>query len=195
VPVDVRVLSATHGDLGARSRAGNFRLDLYARLRLWEIRVPALRDRRVDILGWLERLRELWYARRRSRPEVALSLDADVVERLLLHEFSDNLRGLDRLVHRLAAIGNGDVAAALQAEAHGAPSIPSTSSPGRPMPRDDAPPPVAAKRARRTRPSRSELEQVLADNGGSVRAAARHFGLDRRQLYRWLEHYGMRGKE
>jgi transposase-like protein len=48
---------------------------------------------------------------------------------------------------------------------------------------------------RRTRPSRAELEQVLADNGGSVRAAARAFGLDRRQLYRWLEHYGMRGKD
>ncbi len=49
VPVDVRVVSATHADLPSEIRAGRFREDLFYRLRVVEIRLPALRDRREDI--------------------------------------------------------------------------------------------------------------------------------------------------
>jgi hypothetical protein len=44
-------------------------------------------------------------------------------------------------------------------------------------------------------PSREEFEKVFRDLDGNVRAMARHFGRDRRQIYRWLDAYGLRAKE
>jgi transposase-like protein len=50
----------------------------------------------------------------------------------------------------------------------------------------------SAPRVRRPAPSRDELVAAFADTGGSVRAMARHFGRDRRQIYRWLDAHGLR---
>jgi transcriptional regulator with GAF, ATPase, and Fis domain len=169
VKVDVRLLSATLSDLAAMVEPGRFRLDLYARLSPWEIRVPSLRERRADVLAWIERFHRLWYeARDRERP--AFSLDAAAAERLLLHDWEENLRGLARVVHRAAA--------------------------------DPVKPPIDAPEVsekessdevRPGKPTREELERVLADVG-SVRAAAKHYGRDRRQIYRWMEQYGLKEK-
>ena len=49
VPVNVRVISATHKDLGELTAAGSFRQDLYYRLNVIEVRTPSLRDRQADI--------------------------------------------------------------------------------------------------------------------------------------------------
>ena len=64
-PVDVRLLSATHKDLGAEVQAGQFRQDLYYRLNVIQIRVPPLRERLEDLLGISERVLERHRARRR----------------------------------------------------------------------------------------------------------------------------------
>ena len=56
VPVDVRLLSATHKDLGAEVQAGQFRQDLYYRLNVIQIRVPPLRERLEDLMGISERV-------------------------------------------------------------------------------------------------------------------------------------------
>ena len=175
VPVDVRVLSATHRDLATAATAGTFRLDLYARLALWEIRVPPLRERRADLLGWVSRLHARWQAVRGGATP-PIHLDADAAETVLLHRWPDNLRGLERLVHELgvrpagaAPVGTNDLPAWL--------------------PRSPEPP-VAP--ARRPRPScREELEETLREHGGSVPAVARHYGRSRRQVYRWMEGFGI----
>ena len=57
-PVDVRLLSATHKDLGAEVQAGQFRQDLYYRLNVIQIRVPPLRERLEDLMGISERVLE-----------------------------------------------------------------------------------------------------------------------------------------
>ncbi|MEZ4445698.1 MAG: sigma 54-interacting transcriptional regulator [Polyangiaceae bacterium] len=196
VKVDVRIVSATLQDLSAMVEAGSFRLDLHARLRPWEIAVPALRDRRADVLPWLLRLHAAWHAERnRSRPEPP-ALDANGVERLLLHDWPDNLRGLDRLVHQICSEpGAGfDVHSLLRA----------SSSVRLPRGRADEPRAPAAPPApesepvgsmRRPRPSKEELALVLEAHEGSIRATAKHYGRDRRQIYRWLEQYGLRDPE
>ena len=58
VPVNVRLLSATHKDLGAEVQAGRFRQDLYYRLNVIQIRVPPLRERLEDLSAISERVLE-----------------------------------------------------------------------------------------------------------------------------------------
>lgn len=187
VPVDVRIIAATLRDIGALARAGQFRLDLYARLSLWEIHVPALRERRADILEWVRRLIERWHAERSTGSVAPVRFDADAAEWLLLQDWPDNIRGLDRLVHRLCAERPDDDVGVARLEGWlAAPPGAAAAS---------APQAVAAEAPRPAKPSRAELERVLAQHGGSVRATAKHFDRDRRQIYRWMEQYGLRKRE
>jgi len=198
VKVDVRVIAATNRDLAARVESGEFRRDLYARLALWEIRVPSLQRRRADLLPWLERLHARWRTERGLEPQPLPELETEAAEALLLREWSDNLRGVDRLVHALAdAAGTGQALAlrdlpawlwadpAREAPAARAETPVPTQAVGTPGAEAPPAPPI---------PSREELAAVLAQNGGSIRATARHFARDRRQIYRWLEAFGLKGK-
>ena len=174
VQVDVRILSATHRDLAAAASTGTFRLDLYARLALWEIRVPPLRGRRADLLGWISHLHGRWRAQRAGGPS-ALAFEADAAEALLLYAWPDNLRGLERLVHELG-VRTGAVP-------FGIDELP------RWLPRAPAAPVGAARRDRPT--TREQLEEVLRAHGGSVPAVAQHYGRSRRQVYRWIHDLGL----
>lgn len=178
VRVDVRVVSATLRDLTTMIEDKSFRLDLYARLSPWEIRVPSLAERRVDVLRWIERLAAHWHAERGREP-VARKIEANAAERILLHEWPDNLRGLDRLVHRAFS----DASQPLDVAEPAAGSSPRANA----SDEDEAD-------GKRPKPSKAELVRALDDNGGSVRATAKQFGRDRRQIYRWMEQYGLREK-
>jgi transcriptional regulator with PAS, ATPase and Fis domain len=101
VKVNARVVAATHQDLAARARAGTFRQDLYARLALWRLDVPPLRERRPDILQWFDRLHRSW-CRDRQMPEEPIELAPDAAEALLMNPWPENLRGMNRLVHEIA---------------------------------------------------------------------------------------------
>jgi transcriptional regulator with PAS, ATPase and Fis domain len=181
VAVDVRVIAATNRDLPADVDAGRFRRDLYARLALWELRVPPLRDRRVDLFDWIDRLHRAW---RSARPGTAATLPAllpDAVEAILLHDWMDNLRGLDRLVHSLATISaRGPLARR---------DLPSwLTAP----PEADSPDTAASPRAGGLPvPSRDDFIAAHRELEGNVRALARRFNRDRRQIYRWIEAYGL----
>ena len=181
VKVDVRVVSATLRDLTTMIDDQSFRLDLYARLSPWEIRVPSLSDRRVDMLAWIERLAAQWH-REREREPVEPKLEANAAERIVLHVFRDNLRGLDRLVHRAFS----DVGMPLDVEG---PSVPRVTKRSAPPSTDDA------DGDRKPKPGKDELVRVLNENDGSVRATAKHYGRDRRQIYRWMDQYGLREKD
>ncbi|MCA9553822.1 MAG: sigma-54-dependent Fis family transcriptional regulator [Myxococcales bacterium] len=100
--VDVRIIAATHQDLAAKARGGQFRQDLYARLALWELHVPPVRTRRADILTWLYHMLDQWAEERGADP-AELTLSASAAETLVLAGWPENLRGLSRLVHELAS--------------------------------------------------------------------------------------------
>ena len=102
VKVDVRVVAATHRNLAARAHAGEFRQDLYARLALWEIYVPPIRSRRSDILYWLDLLQSQWQQERQAPALDRAELHPSGAEALLLADWPENLRGLNRLVHDLS---------------------------------------------------------------------------------------------
>ena len=187
VAIDVRVVSATNRDLAAEAEAGTFRRDLYARLALWELRLPPVRERRCDIIAWVERLHAHWLSARPSGNRAPIVFEAAAAERILLAPWRDNLRGLDRLVHRLASRARDggvvtleDIAPLVAASDAGpaAGAAPDSDAEGptkRPAPR-----------------TREEFEAVFERLGRNVRATAKHYGRDRRQVYRWLERWQLK---
>jgi anaerobic nitric oxide reductase transcription regulator len=97
--VNVRVLAATNRDLAEEVRAGRFRADLYHRLSVYPLRVPALRERGRDVLLLAGYFLEQNRARLGLR---SLRLSADAQKALLGHDWPGNVRELEHLVGRAA---------------------------------------------------------------------------------------------
>jgi two-component system response regulator AtoC len=102
--VDVRVVACTNRDLAAEARAGRFREDLYFRLAVVELAVPALRERRDDIPVLAAELTRRT-AEKFSLPTLRLS-DA-LVDRFCAAEWPGNVRELENTIARLAALSDG----------------------------------------------------------------------------------------
>jgi two-component system, NtrC family, response regulator PilR len=104
VPVDVRILSATHRKLDELVRAGRFREDLYYRINVIELRVPPLRDRLddvptlVDVL--LERVSRQIGVR---RPQIS----DEAMEKLLSYAYPGNVRELENILERAVTLCSG----------------------------------------------------------------------------------------
>jgi DNA-binding NtrC family response regulator len=90
--VDVRLIAATNVNLGQRVASGDFREDLLYRLRVIEIKVPALRDRREDIPALTE-----YFLRRAPRQ---LSISAEAQEALVRHRWPGNVRELQNVIEQ-----------------------------------------------------------------------------------------------
>jgi two-component system nitrogen regulation response regulator GlnG len=106
---DVRVVAATHRDLRALVSAGSFREDLYFRLHVVPMVLPALRDHREDIPMLVEHfMREAT-----QRGLSAKTLDASALAALAQHDWPGNVRELEHLVYRLCAMSaHAEIAAA-----------------------------------------------------------------------------------
>ncbi len=100
-PVDVRILSATHRDLGELVAAGQFREDLYYRLNVIELVVPPLRERREDIPQLAEALL-VRLAERAGVPVAGLSHGA--LERLKGYSYPGNVRELENVLERAVTL-------------------------------------------------------------------------------------------
>lgn len=100
---DFRLLAATHRDLKAMVEAGEFRRDLYYRLSVFPIELPALRERREDI----DLLSDTLLAR--LAPGRAYTLAASTRARLRAHDFPGNIRELRNLLERAMLMADGDM--------------------------------------------------------------------------------------
>lgn len=104
IPVDVRVVAATHRDLPARIQEGLFRQDLYYRLAVFPIHVPALRERREDLETLIEHfVRRIALELKVTAPRVS----PEAVELLASYEFPGNVRELRNLVERALILARG----------------------------------------------------------------------------------------
>jgi DNA-binding NtrC family response regulator len=192
VPVDVRLVAATHRDMEAAVREGRFRADLYARLAQWRLVLPPLRARREDLPLLMHHLLG-------RLGEAGRLLDVALVEAILLHDWPLNVRGLNNFLS-MAVVGAApgetlelsprleQALASERALGQGSAPTPAPApGPAVATSRDSAasaPPPA-------TVPSAAELESILDRFQGSVTHAARHLGCSRQQLYRWLDMYGL----
>jgi len=101
IDVDVRVVAATNRDLEGMMARGEFREDLYYRLKVIEVTVPALRERRGEILHLTEFFMDR-YARRYNRPVRELS--PELSQLFLTYEWPGNIRELENMMKRLVIL-------------------------------------------------------------------------------------------
>jgi DNA-binding NtrC family response regulator len=97
--VDLRVISATHRDLAAEVACGNFRQDLFYRLNVVRVHIPALRDRKEDI--------SLLIRHFLSRHETNYSLTNETQEAMLAYDWPGNVRELCNCVQQMTAMNSG----------------------------------------------------------------------------------------
>lgn len=126
VQVDVRLLSATHKDLGALVNDGRFRHDLYYRINVIGLNVPPLRERTGDLpLLSNAILQRLAQAMHRAPP----MLDDDAVAALEAYPFPGNVRELENVLERALAMADGDRITADDLHLPAPPGAPRTNSP------------------------------------------------------------------
>ena len=167
---NVRVIAATNRDLQKAVERGDFREDLYYRLEVFDIRLPPLRDRRIDILHLSEAFLED-IGKSFGRPPAGLTRDAR--EALLRYDWPGNVRELRNALERAAIVCEGGLISASHLSLH-------------------AP-------ARTVQPTTTDLfaverdtiQQVLNDVHWNKSKAAARLGLSRTQLYVRLRKYDL----
>ena len=196
--VDVRIVSATHRDLGAQVQAGNFRQDLFYRLNVIEIELPALRERRED-LGQLCQalLQKLARESGLATPELD-NISLSQIARLPL---PGNVRELENVLHRAIALGEeGPLRlpeSGVPAECAGVVAAASSGAWA-----SSAPPPHAQHAGSpATLPEdlqgwldeqeRSILVRALQDNGFNRTATAARLGISLRQIRYRIDRLGI----
>lgn len=107
-PVDVRILSATHKNLAALVAEGSFREDLFYRVNVIEIRVPALRERAEDVPELTASIVRRLAQRMQIEPP---TLTSEAMERLKGYSFPGNVRELENILERALALSGGEVIA------------------------------------------------------------------------------------
>ncbi len=163
IPVDVRLVAATHQDLEALVREGRFREDLYYRLKGVELELPPLRERRQDIPHLIRTFVEE-FCRREGIPVPQLRPEALVL--LLAHDYPGNVRELQNLIEAAVSLAEREIDAELIRSLLGTPAMQS------PEPLD-----LSAM-------ERRHIGRVLKLTAGNKTEAARILGIDRKTLQR-----------
>jgi two-component system NtrC family response regulator len=178
IKVDVRVVAATHRDLEAMARAGEFREDLYYRLNVVSIELPPLRERREDIPMLVDHFLRR-FARESGQPPRTVSREA--MDRLLKYAYPGNVRELENIVQRAVVLARGEVIGAADLPLH----LAELKSEGVPA--------SGSLVARLAAFERALLVQALAEAGGVQTRAARSLGIGERHLRYRLKKHGLEG--
>lgn len=179
--VDVRVISATNANLQRAIDEGNFREDLYFRLNVIEIMLPALRDRRDDILPLTNHFLDTAERAQDARPV----LTDDAQQALLAHDWSGNVRELENRVKRaLLVCSNAVIRSEDLGLSGGGVSLAPT--------REEVVEPGAQAADGVVRDAEhAEIEAALVSARGIVSRAAAQLGISRQALYRRMERLGI----
>jgi len=105
IPTDVRILSATHKNLGQLVESGQFRQDLYYRLNVIELQVPSVRERREDI----PMLAEHFLKQLARRDEIPYRIADDALKALSQYPFPGNVRELENVLERATTLCEGSL--------------------------------------------------------------------------------------
>ncbi|MDJ0757779.1 MAG: sigma-54 dependent transcriptional regulator [Woeseiaceae bacterium] len=194
IPVDVRVIAATHRDLPSRIAMGKFREDLFYRLSVFPIEISPLRDRPEDIVS----LCAEFIQRVRQEQEVDLFISDRAMQRLEAYAWPGNVRELANLVERLAVMKPGGIV--------DEPDLPWPIVESPSEPNSDVE--VLSSSLVSTSPSlpesgldlkaylgnleRDMIESALNEAGGVVQGAAEKLGIGRTTLVEKIRRYDLR---
>jgi len=198
VKVDVRIIAATNRDLETAYKNGTFRKDLYFRLNVVTVHVPALRERRSDIPMLVN-----WFCERYA-PGSDLRVSSAAMKALMNYDWPGNVRELENCVERAVALGNGTLIDLGDLP----PSIAALNSASRPA--SDAAPELvsdltaAAESGEGTAAAplsttdledieRATIQRVFEQVHGDKALAGRMLGISRATLYRKLKRYNISG--
>jgi len=171
VPVDARVIAASHVKLADAVERGHFREDLFYRLNVLTLQVPALRERRADVVALAEHVFHS-YATERARRVRGFSSSA--LRALRAHDWPGNVRELLNRVRRAAVMADGALIQPHDLELNGLDST------------------AGAEDLDTARASAERLAlQGRIDAGHSITAVARELGVSRMTLYRLMAKHGI----
>jgi two-component system response regulator PilR (NtrC family) len=125
-PVDVRILSATHRDLGELVAAGRFREDLYYRINVIEMRVPALRERLGDVPDLAAAVTQRFATRLGMTPP---AISDEAMELLATHDYPGNVRELENVIERALTLCDGGAIQPEDIELRASPNVGEDSVP------------------------------------------------------------------
>ncbi len=191
IKVDVRIIAATNRDLEKEVEAGRFRADLYHRLSVFPLRVPALRERGDDVL----QLAEYFLERNQHRLNIPKLLLDDAARRALLnYSWPGNVRELEHLLSRAALKASRTPTAGGLVQI-GARHLDLSDVSAESL-EESAPAPVASGGGSLTSQTHAfqaqVIEAALRRTGFNVAAAARELGVDRSNLLRLMKRLGVR---
>jgi DNA-binding NtrC family response regulator len=175
----VRIVAATNRDLAAEVNRGNFRSDLYYRLAVAKLQLPALRERREDLPLLIEHfLRQLSVSSGNSDPR----LPDDFIARANRHTWPGNVRELRNAVERAVLLPNHPsvaIEAPMKKEGDSFASI------------DIDVPFKVAKQKLVDEFDRRYLKELLEAHDGNISAAARAAGIERMSIYKMIRRLGL----
>ncbi|MDI1477168.1 sigma 54-interacting transcriptional regulator [Polyangium sp. y55x31] len=200
--LDVRVVAATHRNLKAKIAEGSFREDLYYRLAVVEIAVPALRDRRDDIQPLVERFLSV-----QNPPRTLSDLPPNTMPLLEAHDWPGNVRELRNMVTRLVLFPDlvAELGAALGVERKGAGARLAAATKGKLAAGGAVVPsePVAhlmdmplpeAREMLMEQFERAYVTRRLEQSRYNISRAAEAMGVSRQLAHRLVDRYGLKPK-
>jgi len=181
--VDVRVVCATHRDLGKMQREGRFREDLFARLNEYEVFLPPLHERKEDV-----HVLARSFLARAGRPGYVLSFP--FMTGLLQHDFPYNVRELEACIKRSVALSDGPILGS-EVLPEAVKEAMTDYGKGHSLPHSSSPPLRVSEPQTLAVPSELELRALLVEHQGNVAAVGRELGKARMQIHRWMKRYGI----
>jgi DNA-binding NtrC family response regulator len=179
IRVDVRIIAATNRNLEEAVREGAFREDLYYRLNVISIQVPALRERKEDIPILVDHFIGKYNMESGKKVE---GVSEEALQILLEHEWPGNVRELENVVERAVIINKGGII------------LPGDLPPNLNRPEDADGPGVFPQKTLQ-QVEQFHIRQVLAENEWNIQRSARVLGIDRSTLYAKIKRYGLRPGE
>ena len=180
-PFDARIVAATHVDLASAVADGRFREDLYYRLKVYELRVPALRERGASDLRLLVSAVSAQLAGRRGRE--AIVVDPRVCDLFARYAWPGNVRELESTLESMLVDAGGGQVLTLEHLPDGFGSA--SPARARQLSAD------VSARSRTALPSGAEVADALERHGGHRGRAAAALGVSRHQLYRLVRRDGL----
>jgi transcriptional regulator with PAS, ATPase and Fis domain len=180
---DVRIMAATNRDLRLAVNEGTFRADLFYRLSVVRLHLPALRERPEDVELMADLfMRDYWQRMASGTPP---PLSRDTMQRLVAHRWPGNIRELRNFIERVAVMAKSGSGAQPELDPPPAASEAQGVSSLAELPYKDA------KMKWVDQFDVSYVTELLSRNKGNVAAAARQAGVDRTYLFRLIRKYGI----